>query len=88
VDQQNALAELILRSTPAIGLRVRRESRLKLPRQIIPVQTPWGTVRVKIATLPGGTTRRKAEFEDCRKISTERGIALSEVMRAAESAAE
>ena len=88
VDQQNALAELILRSTPAIGLRVRRESRLKLPRHIVPVQTPWGTVRVKIATLPGGTTKRKAEFEDCRKISTERGIALSEVIRAAESAAE
>jgi pyridinium-3,5-bisthiocarboxylic acid mononucleotide nickel chelatase len=88
VDQQNALAEIILRSTPAIGLRVRRESRLKLPRQIVPVQTPWGTVRVKIATLPGGTTKRKAEFEDCRKISTERGIALSEVMRNAESAAE
>jgi len=88
VDKQNALAELILRSTPAIGLRVRQESRLKLPRKIVPVQTPWGTVRVKIAALPGGTTKRKAEFEDCRKISTKHGVALSEVMRAAESAAE
>lgn len=84
-EHHEALATLILRSTPAIGLRVRMESRIKLPRTVREVATPWGPVRVKIAQLPGGDTKRKAEFEDCRKIALERGIALSEVIRAAEA---
>lgn len=84
-EHQQPLAELILRSTPAIGLRIRRESRLKLPRTIQQVETPWGPVRVKVAVLPGGRTKKKAEFDDCRKISLEQGIPLADVVRAAEA---
>lgn len=84
-EQQESLANLILRSTPAIGLRTRTESRIKLPRTVREVATPWGPVRVKMAQLPGGDTKRKAEFEDCQKIALERGIALAEVIRTAEA---
>lgn len=87
-ENQDVIAALILRSTPAIGLRTRMESRLKLPRTIQDVRTPWGPVRVKVAQLPGGGFKRKAEFEDCRKIAVEQGIPLSEVIRSAEAASD
>ena len=51
------------------------------------VETPWGSVRVKIATAPDGTRNVAPEYEDCRRIANERGVALKHVMQAALAAA-
>jgi uncharacterized protein (DUF111 family) len=44
-------------------------------------------VRVKIATAPDGTRNVAPEYEDCRRIANERGVALKHVMQAALAAA-
>jgi pyridinium-3,5-bisthiocarboxylic acid mononucleotide nickel chelatase len=54
-----------------------------LPREERAVDTPWGTVRVKIASAPDGTVNVAPEFEDCRRLATEHGVALKRVHQAA-----
>lgn len=72
------LAEVILRETPTLGLRRRREARVVRPRETREVETPWGRVRAVVA--PGVAA---PEFEDCARIARERGLALREVYAAA-----
>ena len=58
-----------------------------LPREVITVQTAFGAVRVKVATAPDGTRNVAPEYEDCRRIAAERGVALKVVYQAAIAAA-
>src|SRR5438105_3682300 len=60
------LTQLIFRESSTLGVRVRAESRIALPRRSQTVATPWGEVRMKIATLDGGVSNYAPEFEDCR----------------------
>ena len=47
------------------------------------VDTVYGAVRVKLATAPDGTLNVAPEFDDCRRIATERGVPLKVVHQAA-----
>jgi uncharacterized protein (DUF111 family) len=51
------------------------------------VQTAFGAVRVKVATAPDGTRNVAPEYEDCRRIANERGVALKVVYQGAIAAA-
>ncbi|HEY9593574.1 MAG TPA: nickel insertion protein, partial [Spirochaetia bacterium] len=42
--------------------------------------TSLGDVRVKIGMLGGSRIKAKPEFEDCRRIAREKGMALREVL--------
>jgi pyridinium-3,5-bisthiocarboxylic acid mononucleotide nickel chelatase len=82
-DDAERLAELIFAETTTIGLRRRRERRMTLQREWVPVETQWGTVRIKLATLHGEETNAAPEFEDCRKLAIEHRVALKRVMQEA-----
>jgi uncharacterized protein (TIGR00299 family) protein len=75
------LADLIFAETTTIGLRTRREQRMILPREWVPVETRWGTVRIKLAHLRGEETNAAPEFEDCRGIAEEHRVPLKMVMQ-------
>jgi hypothetical protein len=77
------LAETIFAETTTIGLRMRQERRMTLPREWVPVETQWGTVRIKLARLDGEETNAAPEFEDCRKLAVEHRVALKRVMQEA-----
>lgn len=87
VAARDAVAAAILRETTAIGVRFHAVQRLVLPRQIVEVQTPHGRVRVKLAVAPDGTRNVAPEYEDCRRLACERGVALKLVYQAAIAAA-
>jgi len=80
-------ADRIFRESTTLGLRIRRERRLILPREIIRVVTPWGDVAVKVASVPGGAVRFAPEYEECARLSREHNVPLLEVMEAARRAA-
>jgi hypothetical protein len=80
------LARILFENSTTLGVRYRRETRWVLPRRIEPVDTPLGTVRLKIAVHPGGREVAAPEFDDCRAIADAKGIPLPEVYRAALSA--
>jgi uncharacterized protein (DUF111 family) len=77
------LAALMMRETTTLGVRVRTEERLELDRRIVDVETAFGPVRVKIATLPEGGERLVPEFESVREVSERTGRPLREVSQAA-----
>jgi len=50
------------------------------------VQTPYGPVTVKVATLEGRRMNFVAEYEDCRRLATALGVPLKEIQNAAAQA--
>lgn len=87
-DEWKILLRVILMETGTLGVRVRREQRVTLQRGIVPVETPYGPVRVKTAVLGDTVVRVKPEFEDCRALALQHGVPVRIVAAAAERAAE
>lgn len=81
-----ALARLVLAGTSTLGVRVRLEQRFELPRREETVATPFGAIRVKVATLPEGGERATPEFESVREAAERVGRPLREVSEAAVAA--
>ncbi|HIE58179.1 MAG TPA: nickel pincer cofactor biosynthesis protein LarC [Anaerolineales bacterium] len=77
------IREILFRETSTLGVRVMPLQRYALKREISTVETPWGTVRVKIAHLPGGGVKSAPEYEDCRRVAEAAEVPLREVYRAA-----
>lgn len=73
--------DLLLTSTPTIGLRWHAVERACLPRRIESRETPIGPVRFKVVTLPDGTERASPEFEDLREAARRLSLPLHEVLR-------
>ena len=77
------LMDLIFRETTTIGVRTYEVRRKTLDRELIPVATPFGEVRVKVSRLNGTVLTAMPEYEDCQRIAAARGIPLKEVIAAA-----
>jgi uncharacterized protein (TIGR00299 family) protein len=77
------LAGLIFRETSTLGLRVRHDQRLVLPREHAYVMTQFGEVRVKISRDDQNVIQAAPEFEDCRRLAEQHHIPLKQVMEEA-----
>ena len=55
----------------------------KLRREFITVKTPFGEVTVKLGKLNGQIVQAAPEFESCRQVAAQAGVALKEVYDAA-----
>ncbi len=77
------LAKLIFAETSTLGVRIRQEQRRALGRRWVSVQTRWGEVRIKVASLNGTISNYAPEYEDCRKIAGEQHLPLKSVMQEA-----
>ena len=75
------VAGRLLAETSAIGLRLREERRITLPRVLGTVATELGPVRAKLATAPQGP-RLTPEYEDCRRLALASGLPIGEIYRA------
>jgi hypothetical protein len=75
--------DLIFRETTTIGVRTHEVQRRTLDRELVPVTTPFGDVRMKISRMNGSVLNAAPEFDDCRRIAAEKGIPLKEVIAAA-----
>ncbi len=77
------LTDLIFTETSTLGVRQREEERQTLAREWVTVATKWGDVRLKVASRNGTVTNYAPEYEDCRRIATERDVPLKTVMQEA-----
>ncbi len=75
--------DIIFSESTTIGVRAYRVKRWKLGREEIPVLTPFGEVRVKVARKGGQILNLAPEYENCRKIAKEKGVPVKEVYQAA-----
>jgi uncharacterized protein (TIGR00299 family) protein len=78
--------KIIFRETSTLGIRRWVASRHKLPRTSGEVQTKWGNIAGKVATLPEGSLSFSPEFESCRAIAEQHDIPLRDVYDAARAA--
>ena len=77
-------ADIVLQETTSIGLRVTPvERRYEAMRRTALVTTPYGEVSCKISAYKGQIVALSAEYEDCRRLAKEQGVALKKVRRAA-----
>jgi uncharacterized protein (DUF111 family) len=81
--QRAAVTAALFAETTTLGVRRQRVERDALDRRMDEVETPYGTVRVKVALLDGREVGAHPEYEDCAARARERGVAVRAVMAAA-----
>jgi uncharacterized protein (TIGR00299 family) protein len=82
-ERREALVDIVFRETTTIGVRFHEVERERLQREIVPVETPVGTIRFKIASRGGRVLNAAPEFDDCARIAGERGLPVKDVQAAA-----
>jgi pyridinium-3,5-bisthiocarboxylic acid mononucleotide nickel chelatase len=73
------MTDLIFRETTTIGLRHYDVDRECLEREIVPVETSIGTVRVKVASRGGRVLNATPEFEDCAALAAAHNLPVKDV---------
>jgi uncharacterized protein (TIGR00299 family) protein len=82
-ENANGLRALLLRHTTTLGVREGTIIRSSLPRRFETVETVYGSVRMKIATLPDGSEKASPEHDDCVARAGEKGVSVGDVWLAA-----
>ncbi len=83
--RRDDVVAVLFAETTTIGVRFHTVERLTLPREIVDVETKYGTIAVKIATGPAGRTVAP-EYESCRAAAERHGVPLRLVYDAARCA--
>ncbi len=87
-EQADSLVGLLFAETTTLGVRRLPVDRYALARTFETVETPYGPVKVKVATLPDGSRRAKPEYEACRRLAEAAKVPLQRVIAEAQKAVE
>jgi hypothetical protein len=85
-ERAEALRQVWWQHSTSLGVRERLQSRWILPRQQHQLDTPLGVVRVKVALLPDGSRRGKAEHGDLVALARRHNLSLEQVRRQVQQA--
>jgi uncharacterized protein (TIGR00299 family) protein len=80
---RDRLTELIFRETTTIGVRTYEAQRRTLARESVVVETPLGSIRMKISRLNGTVLNAAPEYEDCQRIAAQKNVPLKQVLATA-----
>jgi hypothetical protein len=83
---EERLAQMLLRETTTLGVRVHDVRRHEADRRFAQVETPYGTVTVKLKVLDGAVIGATPEFESVRAVAQAAGALLSAVHASAAAA--
>lgn len=75
----DAVREIIFKESTTVGLRTFLFRKDTLARQFDKVETIYGDITVKRSYYKGKLVSSKPEYEECKKIATEKNIPLKEV---------
>ena len=78
-QDETTLAELILRETTTLGLRVQPIHRYEAQRDFRLVNTRYGDVKVKQKIINGQVVQSMPEYDDCVRLANENKVGLAEV---------
>jgi uncharacterized protein (TIGR00299 family) protein len=85
-QRREALLDILFRETTSIGVRIQTVGRRKLTREVREVETAYGKVRVKVSMRGDEVMTVTPEYEDCRKLASEKQVPLKQVMDEAKAA--
>jgi uncharacterized protein (TIGR00299 family) protein len=84
VVQKEALAQLILRESTSLGVRMYPAERITLNREVQEVETKYGMIKIKVAfDREGKVINLMPEYESCRQAAEEKKVPLKEVYQEA-----
>jgi hypothetical protein len=83
-----AIADVLLRETSTLGMRVQEVRRHEAEREALEFESSLGPAAVKVKRLPGRAPAVAPEYEACARIARERGLPLAEVYRIIQQEAE
>lgn len=78
-QDEAALAELILRETTTLGLRIQPIHRYEAQRDFRLVSTRYGEVKVKQKIIDGRVIQSMPEYDDCVRLANENKVSLAEI---------
>jgi uncharacterized protein (DUF111 family) len=78
----DALLKIVFAETTTLGVRRSSIERVSLPRTIDTVETPYGSIRVKVVRWDE-IDRAVPEYEDCRRAAEIHQVTIAEAMAAA-----
>jgi pyridinium-3,5-bisthiocarboxylic acid mononucleotide nickel chelatase len=82
-EDADRLTKIVFAETTTLGVRRRDEQRQVLARRWERVQTNWGPVRIKIASMNGTISNYAPEYEDCRQLAEAHHVPLKTVIEEA-----
>jgi len=86
-DRLDAVIDAIFAESSTFGVRISAWGRRCLPRERVAVQTPYGSIRIKVGKVGERVVNASPEYEDCAQAAARRGVSVKEVYSAAVSAA-
>ncbi len=78
---KNELLELILTETSSLGVREYEVTRHCMQHRFEEKETPYGKIRIKVASYKGRDLTSSPEFEDCVKLAEKHNVPLKEIMK-------
>jgi uncharacterized protein (TIGR00299 family) protein len=85
-EQRASLSELLFAETTTLGIRAYQVERRALERKIVRVETQYGPIDVKVASLNGHIVKEMPEYEQCREAARNADVPLRMVEDAARNA--
>jgi pyridinium-3,5-bisthiocarboxylic acid mononucleotide nickel chelatase len=85
-DRKEAVTRLFFEETTTLGVRFRSVERTELARELVPVETPFGVVRMKVGRLGSEELNAHPEWDDCFIRAKEHGVPVKRVLEAATAA--
>ncbi|MBI3185405.1 MAG: nickel pincer cofactor biosynthesis protein LarC [Myxococcales bacterium] len=86
VDRRDAVVRTLLSESTTLGVRMHRVDRAVLERGHQVVETPFGSVRVKVGRLGAEVMNAQPELEDCRALAKKAGVPLKRIISEAVAA--
>ncbi|HVO67252.1 MAG TPA: nickel pincer cofactor biosynthesis protein LarC [Syntrophales bacterium] len=86
-DKLEEIISIVFAETTSLGIRFQRLKRRKLLRELVAVETPLGSVRVKVSRTGREIKNISPEYDDCKEIAIKQGISLRKVYEEVKAAA-
>jgi uncharacterized protein (TIGR00299 family) protein len=78
-----AIEQVFFAETTTLGVRSQEWDRTTLEREVVAVETAYGTVGVKVGRRGAEVMNAQPEFEDCQRVASAAGVPVKEVWAAA-----
>lgn len=75
------ILSLVFENSTSFGVRLSAIERISLSRTVREVETQWGQVKIKEATLPSGEIKQHIEFEDVKRICEKHQLSWKTVLK-------
>jgi uncharacterized protein (TIGR00299 family) protein len=81
--RREAAEEVLFSETTTLGVRRQEWDRTILDRESIPIETPYGVIRVKVGRKEQRVLNAQPEFDDCQRAAVVNNVPVKEVWVAA-----